>query len=514
MMRRHTLTPVAKGLMACCIAATLAACGSDSDDGNGNLPPVAIPVSAVALMGEATAVDVLANDVDPDGDALTLTAVELTSGIGEASIKDKLLWFESDEEGLARVSYTISDGRGGVAESYAEIEVKLSLQSYVGTETCLRCHQDKASYMLTGHNFKLSPVVDGQAPQFPYTNIDDTINFVHGVENSAGDPEGWEDVSYVIGGYLRTVMFMDKHGYIMSGESTRIVLPENGEEYGPEHAFAYAPGDGPDSHPYNCGRCHATGWRDFTSEAGDDRNPHHQDDMIGIAGTFEQAGVQCEACHGAGSDHAKAPTPDNITRIAKGRTAASLQGPTMAYGQPIACGECHSKDGERRYPSYVSPYNAEFGGDSLGGRVVEYSQGGRYAIDGLLGMNPDTGKAEGAKRLFHCSECHNPHQSTQNRDKPEHAGALTKACQDCHGEVKFADGIGAQHAGFASCNDCHMPGSAHMFKIDLSQPSDDAYHFSADGKFRQPWLRPVEACQRCHQEDYDDRAAMVDTIHR
>ena len=500
-------------LLASTLLAVLAGCGSDSNNDNGNLPPVAGPVSAIAVIGEESAIDVLAEFTDPEGDALSLSNARVIDGVGEVRVADDLLWFESDAYGVARVEYQVQDSRGGKVTSVADVEVKASLQDYVGTETCLRCHQDKATFKLTGHNFKFNKVVDGETPQFPYTSIDGAMELIDGVENSAGNPQSYHDVTYVIGGYLRRVMFIDTNGYIMSGESALFDVVEKGETVGPEHAYGYRPGDGPDSHSYNCGRCHTTGWRDFTAELGDDRHRERQDDLIGMDGSFEQPGVQCEACHGAGSEHAKTPSKDNITLIAKGRSSADLQAMNLAYGDPIACGECHTKDGERKYPSYVSPFNAEFGGDSLGGRIVEYSLGARYVMDGLLGIDPDTGVATGWKRGFQCHMCHNPHQSTTNRDQPEHADALKTQCQDCH-EVEFAEGIGASHADVASCSDCHMPANAHIFKIDLSQPSDDPYHFSADGKFRKPWLRPVESCKGCHQEDYDDLASLVERIHR
>ncbi|MBW3138879.1 hypothetical protein KUV56_04945 [Ferrimonas balearica] len=511
MTQRGALTLCASALLA-----ALAGCSSDSDDGGPseeNRPPMTGTVSAIAVIGENTAIDVLAEATDPDGDALSLADATVVQGIGEVSIKDDQLWYSADAYGFARVEYTIRDARGAEALGLLDVEVKASVQEYVGTDTCLRCHQDKASFKETGHNYKFTKVENGQRPEFPFTTLKGALDLYEGVENTTGKPETWADISYVLGGYQRQAILLDTNGYMINGTKAMFDVLPKGETLTPDRAVPFAPGSGPDSKPYNCGTCHNTGWRDYTSEPGDDRNDHRQDDLIGMEGTFALTGVQCEACHGAGSDHAKSPTKDNITLIAKGRLRADLTAMNMAYGEPVACGECHTKAGERHYPDYMTSYDADFGGDTIGGYVADYFEMGRNAGDALLGIDPDTGKATGAKRLFHCTECHNPHLSTNFQDKPGHGEALTKTCQDCHPDVGFADGVGAIHAAAAQCTDCHMPINSHLFKIDLSEPSDSPYHSSADGRYRQPWLRADQSCKGCHADNYDEVAERVDRIH-
>ena len=49
--------------------------------------------------------------------------------------------------------------------------------------------------------------------------------------------------------------------------------------------------------PYNCGSCHTTGY-----------NPEgNQDGLPGLIGTWAEAGIQCEACHGPGGNHVNDP---------------------------------------------------------------------------------------------------------------------------------------------------------------------------------------------------------------
>ena len=405
-------------------------------------------------------------------------------------------------------------------ESTSKVTVTTSVNSdglfYVGTKVCLSCHENKMSFLETGHNFKLTKVKDGQAPSYPFTSIEGGLGYIHGAENSLGTPKSFEDVSYVIGGYRRRAMFLDKDGFIITGDGARLNLVEEGEEYGPSSVLSYAVGDGPDSHPFAyCGRCHTTGWKDYTSEEGDDRNLHRQDNLKGMGGTFSQTGIQCEACHGAGSAHARAATKTNITKVATGRTSEDLRGDDMGYGIAMACGECHSKDGERLYPTYTSSYNAKFGGDSLGGRTKEYPLGARLTADAILGIDPDTGLAVGQKKDFKCTTCHDPHMSTHNRDQPGHENALIKDCTDCH-YMKFAeaiDGGGSEgHEFEATCTDCHMPSQYHLFKINISSASDNPEHYSADGKYLKPWLTAKMSCQGCH-DDFDEVAVKMRQVH-
>ncbi|MBY6185725.1 cytochrome c family protein [Marinobacter hydrocarbonoclasticus] len=502
-MRRGLFAAVRRGMAGILLSAVLAACGSDA----GTLTTA----NETAVIGQPTLFDV-SGDNHPGG---RLSGVNVVSGGGSVAVVDQKIRFLPERLGGAELNYTLTDTDGRQTLSQLKVTVTAHRLSYVGTERCLTCHAEHSSFLLTGHNFKLNPVKEGKAPSFPYTDVSGAIDYVKGTNSSLGDPTSFEDVSYVIGGYMRTVMFLDRNGHIFAGDTARLDLPAEGEPFGPEHTVPVpVRGPGADTRPYVCARCHTTGWLDYTSTPGDQRHRQRQHDLAGMTGTFKQPGIQCEACHGAGSEHVAMPRKDNITRVAKGRSREDLLGAGMGFGEAIACGECHSEDGQRHYPSFLSHYNADFGGDSLGGRIMEYPYGGRYTLDGLLGMDPDSGVPMGAKRAFQCTQCHNPHKSTTNRDKPEHAGALKIECQDCHTVAFNEEGGLSAHQSVATCADCHLPASAHIFKIDLSAPSDSAYHLSQDGRYRQPWLRAVDACKACHQEDYDQRAAAIDAIHQ
>jgi hypothetical protein len=92
-----------------------------------NQPPVANPDSATTSAGVAVPVPVLANDTDPNGDPLTITAVAGAVG-GSASITGSTVTFTpaAGFSGAGSFTYTISDGRGGTASTGVTVAVTLA----------------------------------------------------------------------------------------------------------------------------------------------------------------------------------------------------------------------------------------------------------------------------------------------------------------------------------------------------------------------------------------------------
>ena len=71
---------------------------------------------------------------------------------------------------------------------------------FVGSEACQICHEDiYATFVKTGHPYKLNKVVDGQPPKYPFSKV-------------PNPPAGytWDDIAYVIGGYGWKARFIDK----------------------------------------------------------------------------------------------------------------------------------------------------------------------------------------------------------------------------------------------------------------------------------------------------------------
>jgi hypothetical protein len=382
---------------------------------------------------------------------------------------------------------------------------------FVGSDACQTCHSSiYGDFVDSGHPYKLNKVVNNQIPTFPLSTINGALEQVDdedGVtDNSLGTPTSYADVSYVIGGYGWKARWIDADGFIVTGSAVQYNL-EDGSMAGYH--------DDEVDKKYNCGNCHTTGWRRYD----DSLNPNRQDNLPGMDGTFVAGGIQCESCHGPGAKHVSSQNKADIVRLAEARTTSELLAGDMGYAKAVACSECHTRDGEKDYPSYVSPFNQAFpAGPKNGGRIA--ASGGfvkhHEQYDEMLGVNPDTGAPLG-KHLaagVSCSTCHDPHKTIKHQDQTGE-NAIRKACTDCHGagkQFEVAMPAGSVMANF-DCESCHMPKLAksavkhaavgtgpatgdiatHIFRINL-----EGEQFTADGKFANPWISKDFACGTCH----------------
>ncbi len=93
-----------------------------------NDPPVARADVAATRRGTPVSIDVLSNDSDPDGDALTIVRVSAVSA-GRASIAGgRVVWTPPPRfAGLATFRYTVSDDNGGRALARVRVNVSRSV---------------------------------------------------------------------------------------------------------------------------------------------------------------------------------------------------------------------------------------------------------------------------------------------------------------------------------------------------------------------------------------------------
>lgn len=272
--------------------------------------------------------------------------------------------------------------------------------SYVTTAVCSPCHFNIVQQQeLTGHRHILSQIISG-SPVYPAQAVR------AGVPNP---PAGfsWADISFVLGGYLWKANFLDSQGFFLTdgtaGENTQwdLAFPPNQTV---PHFAGFMPGQTtPLPYTFECFRCHTTG-----------PNPNgNQMGLPGIQGTWVQAGVQCEACHGPGSRHVAAPPRDIYVN------------PTAAF-----CGQCHS-----RQP---------------GGPVL--------AANGfILDEQQYPELLRSPHKSMQCVACHNPHGSP-NYDP---ASALVNDCRNCHSDHNMALHAGkvftqGSYTEPLTCHSCHM----------------------------------------------------------
>ncbi len=321
---------------------------------------------------------------------------------------------------------------------------------YVGSATCGACHTEIYEvFIKSGHPWKLNPVVDGKPPDYPFTEVPEP-------------PEGytWDDIAYVIGGYNWKARFVDKNGYIITGDADATTQYNFANEVvGTEPQWVpYNAGE--ENVPYDCGPCHTTGYSVWPPGS-------HQDDLPGIVGSWAEPGIQCERCHGPGSLHAGDP---HGVRMEVDRDSQQ-------------CGECHLR-GE---PEGVN------------------------AADGFIRHHEQYEELFQSKHIvLDCVVCHDPHIGVVQLRQAGEPTTRTR-CVNCHFEkAKYQDSL--VHPAVAQCIDCHMPrvgknavGDAEKFTGDIRThlmaiDPDQIDQFTEDGSETQSQLGLNFACRHCHVE--------------
>lgn len=324
----------------------------------------------------------------------------------------------------------------------ADIDLPRPELSFIGSEQCQTCHQDiYNTFRNSGHPYKLPKVVDGVAPTYPFTTLDYLPPYFS---------NGWEDASYVIGGFAWKYRFVDKNGYIYTGDDAQYNFQD-------QSIVGYHADEDPGTKIYDCGKCHTTGW----VSVADGGSP--QDGLPGMDGEFFAGGIQCEACHGMGSDHQITRSADDITIS---REAAD-------------CGKCHYR-------------NEDHSIAASGGFIKHHEQ-----YDEMI-------SAGHADIVGGCIACHDPHVSVKHGQ----TGGIIKDCTACHEDIK-----NPTHNG-ADCNTCHLSYATksavamnkyvgdvktHIFKIN---PAADGEMFNEDGTLANgsTGVTLDFTCYQCHKD--------------
>ena len=338
-------------------------------------------------------------------------------------------------------------GPAGPAGAAAEAAAGFEPPTYVGAAACGECHEETYDvFMKSGHPYKLNKVVDGQPPEYPYTEVVDP-------------PEGytWDDINYVIGGYNWKARFIDHDGFIITGDedaTTQYNFWNEQLEMG-DNWVAYHPGE---EKPYDCGSCHTTGY----SPEG------NQDDLPGFIGTWEEGGIQCEECHGPGSAHAEFPRSFALDIDRDG----------------ASCGSCHRRGAQESV-------------DASGGFIKHHEQyeelfqGKHVTIDCVVCHDPHTGVIQLRNEDLpttrtQCENCHKEETRVQNNETHE---KVNVECIDCHMPrvTKSALGDPERYQGDIR---------THLMDIDPFQVGQ----FNEDGTVALSSLSLDFACRGCHNE--------------
>jgi hypothetical protein len=343
------------------------------------------------------------------------------------------------------------DGADGPAGPAGVDGVSFTPPEYVGSEACAECHQETFDvFMGSGHPHIMTKVEGGEAPQYPFSELD-------------GPPEGytWDDISYVIGGYNWKANFIDQNGFIITGDENAITqynLWNEDLEMGDEWV-AYHAGE---EVSHDCGSCHTTG---FQANG-------NQDGMPGMVGTFVAAGVQCEDCHGPGSLHVNNPYSfqPRIDRDSE------------------ACKSCHMFGGTDQVSasnSFIELHD-QYGDLFLGKHTV---------IDCVVCHDPHTGviqlrQADEDTTKTECADCH--FEEAKYGGNEEVHNRIKVDCLECHMPqiIKIAEGNPETYTGDVR---------THM--VSINPDLIDQFTETDEGWVSAPQLSLNSACRHCHNPD-------------
>jgi hypothetical protein len=316
--------------------------------------------------------------------------------------------------------------------------------SMVGAAACADCHPDDYEAWLRSGHANAQLATGGAEPTEPWASLGEFGEY------SAAPPAGytWSEISYVIGGWSRKQVYVDAEGWVVTGADAAWAQQHDAW-------IAYEEGEAPGTLAFDCARCHTTGYRP----------EGNHDGLPGAVGTWQADGVQCERCHGNGSQHVDAPYDVDmpIDRSAE------------------LCGECHVRDST----------------DEI------------QAADGfLMDSQQWTELFHGKKHVMDCADCHDPHRSSHFDDdvhNPERGSQVP--CESCHFQQAANQGSSVMK-GYAGCTGCHMPDivvsaqashswggdhPAHLFAINTDIDADQV-----DGDSANPWVSLNFACRSCH----------------
>ncbi len=386
----------------------LVACESPNES-----PVVTGPTASTTDPYTGQTITITASATDADGDALTVSWEASAGSFDGATDADTVSWIAPATASVATITVTYSDGTDDASASVDITVGDLPELAYVGSQTCGDCHSTLYSdFVESGHPYKFN-IVEGAAPTYP--------SFVNNFMELPATVDSWNDVAGVIGGFGWKARFVGTDGYIIGTAHSAISegTGQNQHNFWGGYDWGWVDYDVSATKPYNygCFKCHTTGGVDTANPDSSWLNVHLDITDADPMGYFAFGGVQCEACHGQGSQHAAYGNTDYIDRV----TTSRLEG-----DQDInhLCGDCHTRNADRSVA--VSS-----------GKVKHHEQYDEFSKT-----------AHALDNNMSCVSCHDPHKRTIWDGE-----SISTACTDCHATVTV------NHAN-QECTSCHMPYTA------------------------------------------------------
>ncbi len=221
---------------------------------------------------------------------------------------------------------------------------------YVGAKACAGCHRDLSKAHATSrHNLTLQDVrknKDAIQADFGSGDKERTVTLPG---ESAPRPFKQDDIAYVIGSgrYVERFLYRVDQGKYAVLPAQWNVEKKAWEPYVRGGGTSKWPDDPAYDFTTNCAGCHTTGL--------DVENSKWQD-----------AGVECEACHGPGSRHVDLAS--NLSDKPSAEDLTALRGAIVMTPDAQVCGQCHSQ-GTEPTQKLPFPLNYKPGQNLLDGKV-------------------------------------------------------------------------------------------------------------------------------------------------
>jgi len=311
-----------------------------------------------------------------------------------------------------------------------------SQSSYAGSASCKTCHSTiHDNWKLSGHPYKIQKLQGGNGPVYPVLTAQKTVGNVVNYELKSGVPAApesllWSQIGFVLGGYHSNARFLDTAGYIIYGNKRQYNLSTS-------KWVSYTSGTATKgTYSYGCYRCHTTGAQKIKT-AEFQMYP-------GIEGSWAEAGVGCEGCHGPSLAHTTNPA-----------TKPPKEGLNT-------CNGCHARDRNDSINTFPWNNRVEWQPRTVNsvstGFIRHREQGDMMLASKHSGLT--------------CVTCHDPHKGVYFNQ-----GGIksTTTCQSCHANKNITGHESAVTK--AECTDCHMPFAARNGDQLTPYISEQSTHF-------------------------------------
>jgi len=354
-------------------------------------------------------------------------------------------------------------------------------KAFVGSDTCKMCHLEHYdSWKMTMHSRMLQDAKKNEdaiiVPIDEKRIRADLAKLSHKLKVPADKifvPQK-DEILYTIGSQW-------KQRFLVNKDDTLFISPINADT---DRWVNYHEKDW-DKRPWllKCGGCHATG-------VDLEKN------------TFNEPGVSCEACHGAGSWHAALP---KTAVFEKRQTIVNPSKLTMGVAVQI-CGSCHNRGKSTMkkgsgWPVGYAPgkaLNTYYKSTSYEAGDVKHIYANAFS-KGHHQQFIDWKLSKHAKEGVTCTSCHFVHQIGMAPTRSQTLSAGSSQCFQCH--VQVNQNMAHSIHSFANCIGCHMP------RIAKSAESGDIHSHVFVTLLPEDTLKNPKipnSCQTCHKHKNED----------